>query len=201
MFVIVELKDVVRTPPAVFNKKLDETTAGHLNSKLANKVITNVGLCIALFDILKMGDSFIFPGDGASHTKVEFRFIVFRPFIDEIIVGKIKSCSKDGVCVTLGFFDDIMIPSTSLQHPSRFDEMEQVWVWQFDNDGDTHDLFMDIGESIRFRVVTEVFVETSPVTCPEKMEVSTEPESKVPYSIIGSISEPGLGVLSWWEGT
>lgn len=63
-----------------------------------SQVITNVGLCIALFDILKMGDSFIFPGDGASHTKVEFRFIVFRPFIDEIIVGKIKSCSKDGVC-------------------------------------------------------------------------------------------------------
>lgn len=28
---------------------------------------------------------------------VRFRFIVFRPFIDEIIVGKIKSSSPEGV--------------------------------------------------------------------------------------------------------
>lgn len=57
----------------------------------------NVGLCIALFDIQRMEDSYIFPGDGASHTKVEFRYVVFRPFIDEIILGKIRSCTKDGV--------------------------------------------------------------------------------------------------------
>ena len=28
---------------------------------------------------------------------VRFRFIVFRPFIDEVIVGKIKSSSSEGV--------------------------------------------------------------------------------------------------------
>lgn len=47
--------------------------------------------------------------------------------------------------MTLGFFDDILIPPSNLQHPSRFDETEQVWVWEFDNDGDKHDLFMDPG--------------------------------------------------------
>ena len=28
---------------------------------------------------------------------VRFRFIVFRPFVDEILVGKIRSCSTEGV--------------------------------------------------------------------------------------------------------
>lgn len=28
---------------------------------------------------------------------VRFRVIVFRPFVDEILVGKIRSCSSDGV--------------------------------------------------------------------------------------------------------
>ena len=28
---------------------------------------------------------------------VYFRYVVFRPFTDEIMVGKIKSCSKEGV--------------------------------------------------------------------------------------------------------
>ena len=78
----------------------------------------NVGLCIVLHDLTYVGDSYIFPGDGASHTKgthtyhttscyhctllvlnfaVRFRFVVFRPFIDEVIVGRIRSSSADGV--------------------------------------------------------------------------------------------------------
>lgn len=48
--------------------------------------------------------------------------------------------------MTLGFFDDILIPSSSLQHPSRFDEAEQVWVWEYQVDDEKHDLFMDIGK-------------------------------------------------------
>jgi DNA-directed RNA polymerase III subunit RPC8 len=49
----------------------------------------------------------------------------------------------------LGFFDDILIPSTKLQHPSRFIETEQTWAWQYETDNETHDLVMDIGEEIR----------------------------------------------------
>ena len=71
--------------------------------------------------------------------------------------------------VTLNFFDDILIPADSLQHPSQFNEDEQVWVWQFSDGGgdeESHDLFMDIGEEIRFRVINEAFTDTSP-TGPE----------------------------------
>ncbi len=28
---------------------------------------------------------------------VKFRFVVFRPFIDEVIVGKIRNCISEGV--------------------------------------------------------------------------------------------------------
>uniref|UniRef100_A0A1B6CV80 RNA polymerase III subunit C25 n=1 Tax=Clastoptera arizonana TaxID=38151 RepID=A0A1B6CV80_9HEMI len=203
MFLLAEFKDVIRTPPVALSSKLQISLTDDINSKLANKVVPNVGLCIALFDIQQIEDSYIFPGDGASHTKVEFRYVVFRPFIDEVIQGKIRSCTKEGVHVTLGFFDDILIPPASLQHPSHFNEAEQVWIWEFDNDGDKHDLFMDPGEKIKFRVISESFTEVSPIQCPDNPElpheiISTEP--KVPYSIVATINEPGLGVLSWWDG-
>lgn len=48
--------------------------------------------------------------------------------------------------VTLGFFDDILIPPESLQHPSRFDETEQVWIWKFTSEGVEQDFFMDPGK-------------------------------------------------------
>lgn len=60
-------------------------------------MVLNVGLCIALYDIVSLQESYIFPGDGASHTRVNFRYIVFRPFVEEIIIGKIRSCSQEGV--------------------------------------------------------------------------------------------------------
>lgn len=55
------------------------------------------------------------------------------------------------ISVTLGFFDDIVIPVNALQHPSRFDETDQAWVWEYPKeDGEKHDLFMDSGNMLIF---------------------------------------------------
>uniref|UniRef100_A0A182MMY1 DNA-directed RNA polymerase III subunit RPC8 n=1 Tax=Anopheles culicifacies TaxID=139723 RepID=A0A182MMY1_9DIPT len=213
MFVLAELKDNVRIAPELFGLKLPEAIKDEINRKLANKVLLNVGLCIALKDIVKLGDSIILPGDGASHTEVNFRYIVFRPIIGDVITGKIRSCSREGVHITLGFFDDILIPPSALQHPSRYEEAEQAWVWEYPlEDGNTHDLYMDIGESIKFRVSGEVFEESSPIGPPDQ-EVpssgagtstggagtsSVTEGNKTPYRIVAAINESGLGLLSWW---
>ncbi len=45
------------------------------------------------------------------------------------------------------------------------DPKEQLWVWEYEREGEKHDMFMDIDEEIRFRVVEEVFVDTSPTSC------------------------------------
>lgn len=192
------------------------------------QVLLNVGLCIALRDIVRVGDSLILPGDGASHTEILFRYMVFRPRVGDIITGKIRSCSREGVygmctcfywyilcqriyfdyvivvvAVTLGFFDDILIPPSSLQHPSRFEEAEQAWVWEYPlEDGATHDLYMDIGEPIKFRVSGDVFEESSPIGPPNvdkpsssssgaassaassSASSSNQSEGKTPYRII-----------------
>ncbi|XP_033118101.1 DNA-directed RNA polymerase III subunit RPC8-like [Anneissia japonica] len=203
MFVLAEMVDTVRIQPWMFNTKLDTAVSEVLNKKLANKVVHDVGLCIALHDVTKLEESFIFPGDGASHTKVHFRYVVFHPFMDEILIGKIRSCSNEGVHVSLGFFDDILISPDALQQPSKFDEAEQVWVWEYETDEGTHDLFMDAGEEIRFRVINETFVDTTPVG-PEdghdhNIDDKESDAKKSPYSLTGSISEPGLGLLTWWN--
>ncbi|XP_014296147.1 DNA-directed RNA polymerase III subunit RPC8 [Microplitis demolitor] len=203
MFILTQFKDVVKIPPWKFKIKLNDAISAELNRKLANKVFLNIGVCIALYDITKIEESFIFPGDGSSHTKVVFRYIVFRPFMEEILIGKIRSCNPEGVTVSLGFFEDIIIPPNKLQHPSRFDQTEQVWVWEYDTgDGEKHDLFMDIGEPLRFRIVSESFVETFP-DGPTAVTDSTKNTDKSisPYVLSGAIDEPGLGLLSWWENT
>jgi len=61
--------------------------------------------------------------------------VVFRPFISEVIVAKVKSSDEDGIrcsymtiqgptpftytlLVTMGFFDDIYIPAVYLPQPA-----------------------------------------------------------------------------------
>ncbi len=149
MYVLSEMKDLVHVKPWQFDQDLRVVIEEELNKKLANKVIYQLGLCVALFDVLKIENSFIFPGDGSSHTRVTFRYVIFRPFIDEILIGKVKSCNKDGVFVTLSFFEDIFIPVSNLQNSSKFDENEQLFIWQYNTGDQTHDLYMDIGEPIR----------------------------------------------------
>lgn len=66
------------------------------------------------------------------------------------------------------------------------DEDEQLWVWEYTTDEGGHDLFMDINEEIRFRVVDELFTDLSPAG-PEMtgdMKNTDEVDSKrSPYSI------------------
>lgn len=225
MFVLAEMTDVVRTYPSNFSMKLNDAIADELNRKLGNRVVYNVGLCLLLYDVLKIEDSFIFPGDGSTHTKVSFRFVVFRPFIDEVILGVVKTSNSEGIFVSMDFFDDIFIPGNRLQTNSKFDEREQLWYWEYENEEGKHPLYMELGEKIRFRVIGESFVDTSPTGPKEALAVDgtstattpavtaapatttpapTDPagnaeENRSPYSLTGSVSEPGLGLLSWWS--
>jgi len=84
----------------------------------------------------------------------------------------------------LGFFDDIFIPYGYLQENSEFNADEQVWVWMYDE----NEMFMDLEETIRFRVESEQFFDTSPSVRPKKEGVDTPDLSansakQAPYSL------------------
>jgi DNA-directed RNA polymerase III subunit RPC8 len=69
MFVISKMASIVRIEPKDFQRDLPDALSRVLNTKLANKVLKDVGLVIALFDIIEIGESHVMAGDGASHTK------------------------------------------------------------------------------------------------------------------------------------
>jgi len=56
---------------------------------------------------------------------------VFKPFKGEIITGKVRSSTVDGLYVSLGFFEDVFIPASELQTPSTFVHKENLWMWSY----------------------------------------------------------------------
>ncbi|KAJ9682207.1 hypothetical protein PVL29_018200 [Vitis rotundifolia] len=66
--------------------------------------IANLGLCIFVNDIRSIAGGFVFPGDSASTYTVEFRLVMFRLFVREIITAKLKESDANGLRNNMALF-------------------------------------------------------------------------------------------------
>ncbi|XP_071724531.1 uncharacterized protein [Rutidosis leptorrhynchoides] len=193
MFYLSLIEHTLRLPPSRFGLPLQEGIKKELEHLFIDKVIAKLGLCISVYDIRKIEGGFIFPGDGASTYTVQFRLVVFRPFVGEVISAKLKASDTDGLQLTLGFFDDIYIPAHFLPMPNHYElghdpKYKVTWFWEYNDDR----FPIDEVDEIKFRVET---VSYPPVPV-EQLEQS---KPFAPMVITGTIDLDGLGPVSWWR--
>ena len=167
MFFLTTIADTLRIPPSSFSKGDSPSIVQAINAKYPRKVIMDVGMCIALYDVIEVGSSLIHPADGGAHFEVVFRVVVFKPFVGEVVNGRVSACTKAGIEVSLDFFDSIKIPYYNIFQPNHFDEgnskggKDGRWVWddhKNDEDGDAEreedaeELAIEVGDLISFVV-------------------------------------------------
>ncbi|RLN96791.1 hypothetical protein DYB28_007900 [Aphanomyces astaci] len=68
MFVLCRIADVIQVAPELFSSDYSSVLIEEIDRKYANKVIADVGLCITHYDFIEIGDAYIHPSDGTSHT-------------------------------------------------------------------------------------------------------------------------------------
>ncbi|KAK3372552.1 RNA polymerase III subunit Rpc25-domain-containing protein [Podospora didyma] len=195
MFILVKIADLVQIAPEDFGKSSFTAIEDNLNAKYANKVVQKVGLFISLWDILWTSEGLIGHGTGLVNVNVEFRMVVFRPFKDEVIVGRIASQSPEGINLETDFFHDIFIPGSELPDGSVFEKSEGLWVWKEDDQV----MYYDNNEMVRFQVVGEEWHDQTPTGPLEAAEDLATQIKMPPYKITGSMKGPGLGCYLWWE--
>lgn len=125
---------------------------------------------------------------------MEFTLIMFRPFVGEIIVAKLKESTANGLRLSLEFFDDIYVPvhllpvpSHSVPDPGKRDRV--VWIWKFPDSDE--ELVIDGIDEIKFQVHSVNFPPI-PIVQPE------DSKPFAPMVVTGSIDFDGLGPVSWW---
>lgn len=94
MFVLSVLEDDVRVLPSDLTKAPLDAVTDVLQSRFLDKVIPGLGLVITVYDVTSIEGGFVYPNDGAAYFKTLFRLVIFRPFIGEVLVGKLKSSSR-----------------------------------------------------------------------------------------------------------
>ena len=68
MFVLTRISDVIPVTPELFDTDYAQVLVEEIDRKYANKVISDVGLCVTIYDIINIGDAFVHPSDGTSHS-------------------------------------------------------------------------------------------------------------------------------------
>jgi DNA-directed RNA polymerase III subunit RPC8 len=115
--------------------------------KYSNRILLHVGLCVTFYDFISIGDPYIYPSEGSSIQIVRFRMVVFRPFVGETMTGKLVRSNREGLKISVDFFDDILIPAALLQAPCVYNPADGLWTWKYGENHDT-DFVMDIGEEV-----------------------------------------------------
>eukprot|EP00879_Flechtneria_rotunda_P013900 GHRR01014517.1.p1 GENE.GHRR01014517.1~~GHRR01014517.1.p1 ORF type:complete len:222 (+),score=66.67 GHRR01014517.1:207-872(+) len=213
MFILTTFESDIRVHPKDLNKPPLVAVTDVVEEQYLDKVVPDLGLVITIYDVQNIEGGHIYPNDGAAFFKATFRCIVFRPFVGEVLVGKLLKSTKDGLRVSLGFFSDVVVPDYALQTPSYFDEAEGVWVWKYEGS----DMFMDEGEEIRFRVSGLRFNLTPTASQLQQEAVAAAaaaagaggpaaaavapagPRVHSPLEVMGDIDGDGLGLTSWWQ--
>lgn len=173
------------------------------------QVISNQGLCVTVYDILRVGEAHLRPSSACQHVSVEFRLVMFRPFVGEILTGTVVSCDEEGVRISMGFFDEVHAPSRLLQDPARWSSEENLWVWDVTP---TDPLFFDLENEVRFRVQKLSYRPPTNMASARQAAATAaaaRAQNKLPgndsgatlapaMQIIAGIDKPGLGLTSWW---
>jgi DNA-directed RNA polymerase III subunit RPC8 len=147
---------------------------------------------------------------------------VFKPFVGEVMTGRVTHISKEGMKISVEFFDDISISGTQLQLPSDYNTVKNQWTWTYDDGENQAPFVTEVGDEIRFNVRSVGFTSVSQTakgfTATTTSEISASETGNVPLvrrrsssiglgadesapaamQITGSTNDFGLGVTSWW---
>lgn len=141
MFVLTLIADSIRIPPPLLSQPTLTSVQTEIEKRYPNKIIIDVGLILCPYGPpLEIGDGVLVPGDGGAHHQVLFQCVVFRPFVEEVLVGTVSECNEEGLSVSIGgFFDQVFIPAYWMLNPSHYDADVGVWVWTPSYDDDENE--------------------------------------------------------------
>lgn len=200
MFKLVTVEDTIVVPAHLFGHGRTQGLEYVINRQMSDRVVPGVGLVIALWDLLSIGDDKLAQNSGVSTTDCRFRILVFSPFVGEAIFANVGHSTSSGLLAYLGFFDLIWVPKEQLPQPSTFEDEDNVWVWRPKFDGEIETTYyMDSSNETVLRV-TSVDYNDRPASARNTDEQSVSNVMVIKASLYDAVSDDnqGLGDPRWW---
>lgn len=108
MFYEILVRSHIRVPPKKFGESTKKAVLESINERFENYISKDLGIVIGITDVVSVGEGIIIPGDGAAYYETKFKMLVFKPELQELVIGKINEISDFGAFIDIGPLDGMV---------------------------------------------------------------------------------------------
>ena len=101
MFYIVEIEDHVRVEPKLFGLPTSQAVEMQLKESYVGEYKKSLGMGIAVVKVARVGKGIIIPGDGAAYYESNFKIVVWKPTLQELVYGTIEEITNFGAFINM----------------------------------------------------------------------------------------------------
>jgi DNA-directed RNA polymerase subunit E' len=122
MYKILTVRDTVRVPPAKFGIDMNTAIKQSLQEQVESKLDPDIGVFLAVTDILNVSEGEILPEDGAIHYTAEFKVLSFAPEVNEVVMGEVVDITAFGAFSRIGPLDALVHVSQVMDDKVSYNE-------------------------------------------------------------------------------
>ena len=104
----VEIKTHIRVTPHLLGDDLKTAIIKELINQFNDYISKDFGIVIAVSDVVKIGEGIIIPDDGAAYYDTVFKLFVFKPELQEVVLGNISDVTDFGAFLHIGPIDGMI---------------------------------------------------------------------------------------------
>lgn len=128
MFKILTIKHEIGVPPTKFDLELNEAVKESLQEQVEGKMHPDIGVFLSVTDVISVGEGKIIPEDGAIYYPVEFKILIYRPEINEIVIGEVVDVTEFGAFTRVGPLDALIHVSQIMDDKISYDAKNSIFV-------------------------------------------------------------------------
>jgi DNA-directed RNA polymerase subunit E' len=175
MYKLLTAREKVRVPPAKFGMDINAAIKESLQEQVEGRLEPDIGILLAVTDILNVSEGEIVPEDGAIHYTAEFQVLTFVPEVNEVVLGEVVDVTAFGAFVRIGPMDALAHVSQVMDDKVTYNEKGAILV------GKKTGAKLQQGAVVRARVAS--------------VSLGKGGRSKIALTM----RQPTLGVLEWIE--
>jgi DNA-directed RNA polymerase subunit E' len=173
MYKIITVKDRIRVPPESIGKKLKEAIKESIAEKYESILDPKIGVILSVVSVDEIGEGKIIPTDPGIHYLTQFKLLIFKPEMHELVYGEVIDNTEFGSFVRIGPLDGLVHISQIMDDFVSYDSKNSVFL------GKETKKTLKEGDKVRARIISISYAEQQKIGL--------------------TMRQPGLGNLIWLE--
>ncbi|PIN80240.1 DNA-directed RNA polymerase [Candidatus Woesearchaeota archaeon CG10_big_fil_rev_8_21_14_0_10_34_8] len=172
MFYKTVVNDYVRVDPTLLGLDIEQAIVKQVKKKYDGYMSRELGVVVDVCGVKEIKEGIIIPGDGAPHYQTQFELLVYRPEMQEVVMGRIKDIADFGAFLTIGPIEGMVHVSQTMDDFVSFSK-EKVLV------GKETKRTLKVGDVCKAKLIAVSFKDP------------TNPKLGL------TMRQPGLGKIDW----